>query len=221
VQLTAFLELTLKVSELFDHVYVVHLPNEQRMLHITDQLKSVGIREATFVHADPPPNGFTVPNMRRNPRAEFGVGLSHIAAVVRAIADGAEWPLFVEDDVTFTSAEIGPIRKWDVLYLGGHPRGPAQLVATGIAKVGKFSCAEAYSVRGWLLPELHRYWCNRVTRPDAMFDFILGEFAAAHDSYACYPVVTEQAQFVSHIKGEIDDKRKLVDRGWQNNLSTK
>jgi hypothetical protein len=210
----------MRLSELFDRVYVVHLPNEQRRAHMEAQLVAVGL-SATFVHAEPPPKDFTVPNMRRNPRAEFGVGLSHIRAIVQAIADRAERPLFLEDDVSFLDYCVGPIRQWDVLYLGGHPRGPAQLVAAGIAKVNKFSCAEAYSVRGQLLSDLHRYWCNRVTRPDAMYDFILGEFAAAHDSYACYPVVTEQALFKSHIRGEIDDKRALVERGWRNNLSTR
>ena len=211
----------MRICDAFDRVYVVHLPNEERLLHIVEQLKKVGIREATFVHADPPPKDFTVPNMRRNPRAEFGAGLSHIRAIVQALADRAERPLFLEDDVTFRVESSPLVEKWDVLYLGGHPREAARMVAPGVAKVGKFSCAEAYSIRGSLLPDLHRYWCNRVTRHDAMFDFILGEFAAAHDSYACYPVVTEQAQFKSHIRGEIDDKRALVERGWQNNLSTK
>ena len=207
----------------FDKVYVVHLPNAQRGLHITSELERVGLGRFKFVATEAPAKGFTVPNMRRNPRAEFGVALGHIAAIVQAIADRAERPLFLEDDVIFRVKSSPLPDKWDVLYLGGHPRGPAQLVAPGIAKVGKFSCAEAYSIRGGLLVEFHRYWLSRITKPDAMYDFILGEFAWMHDreSYAAYPVVTEQAQFVSHIKGEIDDKRELVERGWRNNLSTK
>jgi hypothetical protein len=216
VQSTASQGLKLKA---FDRVYVVHLPNVARRLHIEAQLLAIGYRAATYVHADPPPKEFSVPNMRRNPRAEFGVGLSHIAAIVQAIADGAERPLFVEDDVVFTG-ELPELPDYDVLYLGGHPREPVKLSGR-LARVGKFSCAEAYSIRGRLLPDLHRYWCNRVTRPDAMFDFILGEFAAKHESYCVYPVITEQAQFKSYIKGEIDDKRALVERGWQNNLSTR
>jgi hypothetical protein len=209
----------LRVFDLFDKVYCIHLPNEQRSKHIQEQLAGIDV---TYVHASAPPAGFTVPNMRRNPRAEFGAGLSHIAAVVRAIADRAKRPLFIEDDVTFkTDPALDDLRYWDVLYLGGHPREPANMVAPGLARVGKFSCAEAYAVRGDLLPDLIAYWCNRITRPDAMFDFILGEFAAKHYSYAFYPVLTEQAPFVSHIKGEIDDKRALVERGWQNNLSTR
>jgi hypothetical protein len=209
----------LRVFDLFDRVYCIHLPNDQRRKHIESQLTGVDV---TYVHVDVPPVGFSVPNMRRNPRAEFGAGLSHIAAVVRAIADRAKRPLFIEDDVTFkTDTADDEARDWDVLYLGGHPREPVKLVSPGLARVRTFSCAEAYGVRGDLLPDLFAHWCNRITRPNAMYDFILGEFAAKHDSYAFYPVITEQAPFVSHIKGEIDDKRKLVERGWQNNLSTR
>lgn len=209
----------MKVFDLFDKVYCIHLPNEQRRKHMEAQLSGVHV---TYVHAEAPPRDFTVPNQRRNPRAEFGANLSHIAAVVRAIADRAERPLFLEDDVTFKRVEIGPlVEKWDVLYLGGHPRETAPLVAPNMARVFTFSCAEAYSVRGDLLPDLFAHWSNRITKPNAMYDFILGEFAAKHASYCVYPVMTEQAPFVSHINGGIDDKRKLVERGWQNNLSTR
>ncbi len=220
MQLNASLGATLRVFDLFDGVYVVHLPNEQRLRHMAKQLD--GVRPVTYVNGYAPPNGFTVPNMRRNPRAEFGANLGHISAIVEAIADGAKRPLFLEDDVIFKTHEADyEARDWDVLYLGGHPREPVKMIAPGLAKVGKFSCAEAYSVRGDLLTDLVAHWCNRITRPDAMFDFILGEFAAKQDSYAFYPTITEQAQFVSHIKGEVDDKRALVERGWRNNLSTK
>jgi hypothetical protein len=211
----------LSAFDFFDRVYCIHLPNEQRRKHMDAQLASVGL-SATYVCADAPPKGFTVPNMRRNPRAEFGANLGHISAIVEAIADGAKRPLFLEDDVTFKRVEVGPlVEKWDLLYLGGHPREPAHLVSPGLARVKTFSCAEAYSIRGELLRDFHHFWCSRISKPNAMYDFILGEFAAKHDSYAFYPTITEQAPFVSHIKGEIDDKRELVERGWQNNLSTK
>jgi hypothetical protein len=203
----------------FDKVYCIHLPNRERRQHIDREFERVGIKDVTYIHADPPPKDFTVPNMRRNPRAEFGAGLSHIAAIGQAMADHAWRPLFVEDDVVFSGDMPHLDRIFDVLYLGGHPREPARMAGERLAKVGKFSCAEAYSIRGRLLPKLLLHWCNRITRPDAMWDLILGEFAAKHDAYCIYPIVTEQAQFVSHIKGEIDDKRELVERGWRNNLS--
>jgi GR25 family glycosyltransferase involved in LPS biosynthesis len=215
--------------DFFDKVYVVHLPNEQRRKHMDAQLSSIG-RSATYVCADAPPKGFSVPNMRRNPPAEFGAGLSHISAIAQAMADGAKRPLFLEDDIVFKKGaddRLGSALEFfcnvalDLLYLGGHPRKPVMDLAPHVTRVWEFSCAEAYSIRGDLLGPFIRYWCNRITRPDAMFDFILGEFAAKNKAFCVYPVITEQAQFVSHIKGTVDDKRALVERGWQNNLSTK
>jgi hypothetical protein len=214
--------------DFFDKVYVVHLPNEQRRKHMDAQLSSIG-RSATYVCADAPPKCFSVPNMRRNPPVEFGAGLSHISAIAQAMADGAQRPLFLEDDVVLKKGAEERLASaleflssgFDLLYLGGHPRKPVMDLAPHVMRVWEFSCAESYSIRGDLLGQFLRYWCNRITRPDAMFDFILGEFAAKNKAYCVYPVVTEQAQFVSHIKGEIDDKRKLVERGWQNNLSTR
>ncbi len=208
----------MKPFDYFDRVYCIHLPNAERRAHMDAEFSRVGIRDVTYVHAQQPPKDFTVSNMRRNPRAEFGAGLSHIAAIGQAMWDGAHRPLFVEDDVVFSGEMPELSNVYDVLYLGGHPREPVKMSGDRLAKVGKFSCAEAYCIRGRLMPKFHQYWCSRVTRQDAMYDFILGEFAAQHNSYCVYPLVTEQAQFVSHIKGTVDDKRALVERGWRNNL---
>ena len=204
---------------MFDKVYCIHLPNVDRRKLIESQI------DATYIHADPPPSGFTMSNMRRNPRAEMGANLSHIKAVVRAIADGAKRPLFIEDDIVFRPGYKDRLTQgldeadWDVLYLGGHPREKCFMASLNLAKVFTFSCAEAYSIRGDKLIEFHSYWCDRIGKQNAMYDFILGEFAAKNNGYAFYPVLTDQAQMVSHIKGEIDDKRELVKRGWANNLA--
>lgn len=195
----------------------------------------VGIKNVTYVHADAPPSGFTMSNMRRNPRAEMGVGLSHIKAVIQAISDNACRPLFVEDDILFTTDSESRLYdsivgtdgdgascfftdSWSVLYLGGHPREPVTKEAKCVYRVGKFSCAEAYSLHSSALKPFIDYWLDRITKPNAMYDFILGEFAAAHRSYAIYPTITEQRQIVSHVSGTIDDKRALIARGWKTNL---
>lgn len=209
----------------FDRVYCIHLPNKERRELMEAEFARVGIKNVTYVHADAPPAGFTMSNMRRNPAAEFGVSLSHIKAIIQAASDGAVFPLFVEDDVSFNleSAAIvdGYMRGlwWDVVYLGGHPREPVKKQGNyRIVKVGKFSCAEAYSIRWHLLLPFVKYWVNRCAKPNAMYDFILGEFAATRTSYCFYPTITEQRQIVSHVSGTIDDKRALIDRGWKNNL---
>lgn len=208
----------------FDRVYCIHLPNKERRELMEAEFARVGICNVTYVHADVPPSGFTMSNMRRNPRAEMGVGLSHIKAVIQAANDGAHFPLFLEDDVAFNLENLPAVespldfRFWDVLYLGGHPREPVKKEPDGVFKVGKFSCAEAYSIRGELLHNFLMYWTDRITKSNAMYDFILGEFAAQHNSYAIYPTLTEQRQIISHVSGTIDDKRALIARGWKNNI---
>ena len=195
--------------EAFDRVYVIHLPVRETKL------------DGVKIHAKPPHGKFEMNNMRRNGRAEFGVNLSHIKAVVHAIQDGAERPLFLEDDVQFigTCPEVPP--DYDVFYLGGHPRAPVKPHSGGVVRVGTFSFAEAYSISRPALLRFFDYWCDRIGQPQAMYDFILGEFAAANKGYACYPCVTRQVTGVSQVSGKVDDKSVLVERGWRNNLSTK
>lgn len=209
----------------FDRVYVIHLPNAERRGAMDAQLRRLGLC-ATYVHATPPCGAFTMSNMRRAPRGEFGANLSHLKALLRATNDGAAAPLFLEDDVVFRPGAEEALSRaltdlpsdWDVLYLGGHPRSKATRVAPGLYRVGTFSCAEAYAVRGPALPRLTEFWCDRVGQPQAMYDFILGEFAAAHRGYALHPVLTDQIAGVSQISKRYDDKRPLVERGWRNNL---
>ena len=62
------------------------------------------------------------------------------------------------------------------------------------------------------------FWLDRVGQPNAMYDLVLGEFAAAHHGYCTYPLLTEQPPGWSAIGNKVDDKRQLVERGWQNNL---
>jgi len=204
----------------FDRCYCIHLPNPQRRVTIEAQFERVGIKGVQYVHADRPPPQFEMSNMRRCGRGEFGVNLSHIKAVVHAIADGAERPLFVEDDIVFDPKAM-PAEfpsDWDVLYLGGHPRENVERVSDSLVKVGKFSCAEAYALRRGVLVEFFGYWCNRISKLEAMYDFILGEFAETHHAYCVYPLVCEQIIGISQISGKVDDKRKLVARGWVNHL---
>jgi hypothetical protein len=210
----------------FDKVYVIHLPNPGRRDAMQKQLERLGISGAQFLHADRPPNGFQMWNMRRCGRGEFGVNLSQIKAVVHAIADGAEHPLFLEDDVVFCEdvdrllsaalADLPP--DWSVLYLGGHPREGVTRFSASLAKVGKFSFAEAYSINRKALLGFVDRWCNRISKDSAMYDFILGEHAAAGNSFCAYPLLCEQPPNVSQVSGKLDDKRKLVAKAWRKSL---
>ena len=210
----------------FDKVYCIHLPGHGRRKAIERQFASVGIEDVQYIHADEPLQGFDINNMRRNPRGEFGASLSHIKAVVKAIDDGARQPLFVEDDIVFRPDAIELIRQvlselsnYDVLYLGGHPRGPYYMHSEHVARLTTFSFAEAYSINGRQLRPFFDFWCNRIGRPQAMYDFILGEFGAQHKGYCTQPLLTQQPDGVySHIGGKRDYKSNCLERGWRENL---
>ena len=213
----------------FDRVYCIHMPNSERREAVEKEFASVGITDVQYIHARPPREGFHMNNMRRAPRGEFGCSLSHIKAAVEAIADRAKRPIFFEDDVTFRDGTVDDMQAaieelptvWDVLYLGGHPRSPAEMVSEHLARIGTFSFAEAYSIRGWVLPRWVQFWCDRVGQKNAMVDLVLGEFAAENYGFCVFPLITYQPPGISQISDKFDDKSGCINKGWQNNLSTK
>lgn len=195
---------------------------------MTETLAAVGVTDVEWVHARPPSGQFDMSNMRRAPRGEFGANLSHLKAVMHALLDGAERPLFLEDDLQFLSPERLPSavaqlpNDWDVLYLGGHPRGPAPAVrpySEHLWTVQLFSFAEAYSLRRPALRRFFDHWCDRIGQPEAMFDFALGEFAGANKGFCVYPLVTSQLPGRSQISGKDEDKASLLERGWLKHIA--
>lgn len=218
---------TLSAFDFFDRVYCIHLPNAERRSAIEAEFSRVGLVGAQFLHATPPKRPFAMSNMRRSPAVEFGIVLSHIKAIAHAIADGAERPLFLEDDVVFSENADSTLEtalkdlpdSWDVLYLGGHPRGPAKMVGDALVSISNFSFGEAYSIRGPSLIRFFDYWADRIGQRDAMIDFIIGEFAGANEGFCVYPLLTRQRAVASHVSGKVEDKQKLLAKGWDKNLS--
>ena len=214
----------------FDRVYCIHLPNKERREAIEKEFERVGIKDVQYIHATEPRQDFYMSNMRRGPRGELGCSLSHIKAVVQAIADGAERPLFFEDDVIFSKDTCERMREvahdldlfpyWDVLYFGGHPRGICHMVTTNLAEIGAFSFAEAYAINGKALLPWLNFWLDRVGQAHAMIDLVLGEFAALRNSYCVYPLLTHQPPGISQISDKFDDKDKCLRKGWATNLCT-
>ena len=207
-------------------VYCIHLPDAERKAHIEAELARVGLTDVTYIHAREPFQGFQCSNMRRNPRGEFGCALSHLKAISRAIQDGCFEALFLEDDIVFTTAPIRPdfLRwrlpgDWRIAYLGGHPRGPARRVADGLVQISTFACTEGYLLSRRAMHEFLQFWCDRAGQPNAMIDFILGEYAAQGGGYAFYPTLTQQRVGYSYIGQKIDNKRDLENRAWAANLA--
>ena len=208
-------------------VYVVHLPNPERKAKIAAELARVGFDNVTYIYAREPYAGYQSSNMRRNPRGEFGCTLSHLKAIATAIADNVLSALFVEDDVQFADGfradSFNPPLilppDWNIVYLGGHPRAPVQPIGHGLVRIGAWSCAESYYMHKAAMRRFLQFWCDRAGQPNAMFDFILGEFAAQGGGYAYYPQLTHQPVGWSHIGQKIDDKSACIEKGWRTNLA--
>ena len=206
----------------FDAAYCIHLPNEDRRRDVEIQFERVGL-SPTYVHARRPWHKFNVTNMRRNPPIEFGCNMSHIRAVIKSFDD--KRPIFFEDDVVFSDTwdeQLDLALKhlpddWDVLYLGGHPREKVKRVGGNLYGVKTFSCAEAYAFNNGAQRRFADFWCDRIAKQNAMYDFILGEFAAENNAFAVYPTITMQADVYSEIARKNDDKTALIERGWLNN----
>lgn len=207
----------------FDKVYCIHLPESRdRLPLITQELKTVNLYGKTeFIAANVP--HCTINNMRRNPKRELGANLSHIKAILKAIEDQSNYPLFIEDDITFHSnakqkieaafTELPP--NWKCLHMNGHPRGrlnPATRYSDNLAHVGKFSFADSYCIPKPFLFEFVNFWLDNIGRPkDAMFDFLLSDWS---DSYCVYPPVVSQRDGWSYIGQKQDTKKNLLQKGW-------
>ena len=212
----------------FDRVYCIHMPNEERCVTIDREFKRVGITDVQYVYAEPPAAGFQMSNMRRAPKGEFGCSLSHIKAAFLAFADGAERPLFLEDDVVFAKnavdrmalvrQELQLYGEWDILYMGGHPRNTCHRVNDNLVEIGTFSFAESYAIHGYSLESWIEFWIDNAGQTDAMVDLVLGRWAAENTGLCVYPLLTHQPIGISQISGVRDDKSHCLNRGWSDNL---
>lgn len=201
-------------------VYCVHLPNAERKAKIAAELARVGLTKVKYIHAQEPVRGFQCSNMRRNPRGEFGCSLSHLKAIATAIQDHAYRALFIEDDVVFDRLPDFKLpHGWNVCYLGGHPRAPVNRFNDELVSIGAWSFAEAYLLHYRSMREFVQFWCDRAGQSNAMFDIVLGEFAAHGGGYAYYPSVTHQPVQYSYIGQKVDDKSGCINKGWTTNLA--
>lgn len=203
--------------DFFDQIYCIHLPNyPERKQLIQKQFETIGVQDKVqYIHATPPKKDFNMNNMRRNPVGEFGVNLSQIKAVIHAALNKARQPLIVEDDIEFKpDAEqrlhesINELRDdWDILYLDGHPRrAPAKRYSKNLAKVTRFCFADAYCINGDSLVKYIDWWLDKISKKEAMYDFILGDFAEVSNSYCIHPPICEQRSGFSIIGNKYDEK---------------
>lgn len=218
----------LKHKKMFNQVYCIHLQSStDRKPLIEQELNKLPIGDVQYISAKQPPSNFSMNNMRRNPSAEFGCNLSHIKAINTAIINNNKSALFVEDDIVFVDKPMDKIlsanipNDYDLIYLDGHPRyDKATRINNAIVKVKRFCFASAYIMTRKTMLSFLNYWYDRITQPNAMFDFILGDFSATVNSYAFYPVICKQRTGYSIIGKKHDDKTNLYS-SWEKLLTNK
>lgn len=157
----------------------------------------------------PHPKGWTHGN------GTWGCMQSHRQVLEKAIQEGADSILVLEDDAGFLPGFAGGVRTflenvpgdWDGLYLGGqHLDSVAhapQLAAPGVVKVYNPNRAHAYAVRGQYMRDLYAELCAFSGHCDAL----MGPFAGKHRVYAPATWLVSQTGGPSDISGANDKER--------------
>lgn len=145
-----------------------------------------------------------VPNEWDKGRGAWGCMLSHRAVLARAIADGINSLLVLEDDAypaaDFPSRSADFLARvpedWDCLMLGGeHLRPPVQ-TAPGIVRCLATNRTHAFAVRGRMMPALLRCWHHYNTDH---CDIILASLMRHFTVYAPDPFLIGQGAGFSDI----------------------
>jgi hypothetical protein len=167
--------------DFFDFVACINLPDATaRWQACTEEFARMGITgRVEQLHATPPPAGLTIPGLRFS-AGNVGANLSHVKALTHGLARRARAALVFEDDVYLTddglqtlAAAVGEMPEaWDVLYLGGNPKGPMARVGPHLLRVSAMFGAFAYAVEGSFIPRLlDMAFDGLFTKP---FDALLG-----------------------------------------------
>jgi len=145
----------------------------------------------------------------------WGCLQSHRHVLERAIQDGMDSVLVLEDDALFMSGFADGVRTflsnvpaaWDGLYLGGQHLGlpllAPKLVAPGVVRVVNPNRTHAYAVRGKYMRELYSELCDFEGHCDAL----MGPLAGKRHVYAPSTWLVAQAGGKSDISGAVDPTR--------------
>lgn len=139
----------------------------------------------------------------------WGCRQSHLKILERAIQEGIEPILVLEDDfclrATFREdcerffAEVP--QDWEALMLGGQHHAAAIEVKPGVVRCTNTQRTHAYAIRGRFLRDLYSKWGSPAQRDH--IDWIFGPMQPNYHTYAPSPFLFGQAQSMSNIRGEI------------------
>lgn len=144
----------------------------------------------------------------------WGCMQSHRQVLERAIMDGVDRLLVLEDDACFRPTFRVEVERfladvpadWDQLMLGGQHITPPAPVRPGVVRCTNCQRTHAYAVRGRYLRDLYRRWCGT----SGHCDHVMGPFQRGYRVYAPDPFVVGQGRSRSDISGTLNPAKFWV-----------
>ena len=206
------------LANFFDRCVVISLKRRNdRLNSFWEQLKKHGwpfrepeVFEAVDGSVVPTPPGW------KGGSGAWGCCQSHRAVLQRAIMDGVENLLVMEDDMCMRSSFLREIevflstipQDYNGLMLGGqHLQRPIP-VKPGIVRCTNCQRTHAYSMRGSYLKDLYAHWCSPAQ--STHIDHTMGPFQVRYRIYAPEPLIFGQARTRSDINCRINPAKFWV-----------
>lgn len=155
-----------------------------------------------------------VPGYYQAGAGAWGCQRSHVSILERAIMDGVQSLLVLEDDLSWTSDSWGLLRSflnsvpgdWDQLMLGGQHIASQVSVSDGVVKCTNCQRTHAYAIRGESIKELLGLWYKSNTH----IDHVMGPWHQGKNVYAPSRFIFGQSAGQSDISGANNPEKYWV-----------